>query len=206
VRDDIGPEWPLEHYGVVARHLGQFSGAYLAGRPIPSQIWLSREWLRNYVATWGTPTIAQLQDSLEHPLLHGAFRSDVANGLFRLWAERDTVLDALGSLPQTLCHIDAFRRNLFVRRGVDGGDQTLAIDWADAGIGAIGEEIVRLVSGSLAMQKSSGPRPRSWSASSSRAIWLVCAKLAGAAIHRCYALVTRRPRPCATLFGLCTQC
>jgi len=37
VADDIGEKWPLEHYGVVARHLGQFNGAYLTGeRPIPS--------------------------------------------------------------------------------------------------------------------------------------------------------------------------
>ena len=29
VRDDLGPEWPFEHYGVVARHLGQLNGTYL---------------------------------------------------------------------------------------------------------------------------------------------------------------------------------
>jgi hypothetical protein len=33
--DEMGTEWPLEHYGVVARHLGQFSGTHLTGRSIP---------------------------------------------------------------------------------------------------------------------------------------------------------------------------
>ena len=34
--EDTGVEWPLEHYGVVARHLGQFNGAYLTGeKPMP---------------------------------------------------------------------------------------------------------------------------------------------------------------------------
>jgi hypothetical protein len=28
VADEIGSHWPLEHYGLVARHAGQFSGAY----------------------------------------------------------------------------------------------------------------------------------------------------------------------------------
>jgi len=149
VRDDIGHTWPPEHYGVVARHFGQFNGAYLVGQPIPSQSWLSKEWLRKYVATWGTPAIAQLHASLEHPLLRRAFPPAVADGLFRLWAERDEFLDALDRLPQTFCHMDAFRRNLFARRGADGGQQTLATDWADAGTGAVGEEIVPLVLASL---------------------------------------------------------
>lgn len=153
VKDEIGPEWPLEYYGVVARHLGQFNGAYLARRPVPSQTWLSKEWLRKYVAYWGTRAIPRLHDSLEHPLVRRAFPPDVANGLFRLWAERDTLLDALGRLPQTFCHMDAFRRNLFARRGPDSSHQTLAIDWADAGIGAIGQDIVPLVSGSLILRE-----------------------------------------------------
>ena len=35
IREENGPGWPLEHYGVVTRHLGQFNGAYLAWRPTP---------------------------------------------------------------------------------------------------------------------------------------------------------------------------
>jgi hypothetical protein len=51
--------------------------------------------------------------------------------------------------------MDAFRRNLFARQGAGGaheeqpGGQTVAIDWAFTGIGAVGEEIVPLVAASL---------------------------------------------------------
>jgi hypothetical protein len=148
VTDEVGPRWPLEHYGVVARQFGQFNGAYLAGRPLPPYPWLSRGWVRAWVAQ-APPAIALLQDSLEHPLACRWFPADSADSTLRLWAEREMFLDALDPLPQTFCHLDAFRRNLFARRGPGGHDQTVAVDWAFVGIGAVGEEIVPLVQASL---------------------------------------------------------
>jgi len=62
-----------------------------------------------------------------------------------LWDTREAFLQALDRLPQTLCHRDAFRRNLFARRGEEGDWETVAIDWAYIGPGAIGEDIVPLV-------------------------------------------------------------
>jgi hypothetical protein len=50
-------------------------------------------------------------------------------------------------LPHTLCHGDAWRRNLFARRDPHGREQTVAIDWADVGIGAVGEDLVDFVPG-----------------------------------------------------------
>jgi hypothetical protein len=144
VRDDIGPEWPLEHYGVVARHLGQFNGAYLMGRPIPARGWLSHGFLRQPV-TRNTPVVAQLRESLDHPLVARAFPPDVADGIFRLWGERDAFLDAIDRLPQSFCHLEAFRRNLFARQRTDGTYETVAIDWFFVGTGVIGEEIAPLV-------------------------------------------------------------
>lgn len=90
-----------------------------------------------------------LRNSREHPLVRRAFPADVADGVFRLWAERDALLEALNRLPRAFCHLDAFGRNLFARRGADGRHQTVAIDWCYVGTGAIGEEIVPLVSGGL---------------------------------------------------------
>jgi hypothetical protein len=148
VADEVGPRWPLEHYGVVARHLGQFNGAYLAGRPLPDWPWLSSGWLRQYVAH-SAPAMAPLRDSLEHPLVCRWIPGDASDRFFRLWAERDCYLDALDRLPQTLCHLDVFRRNLFARRTAGGDDQTVAVDWAYAGQGAIGEDLVPLVLASV---------------------------------------------------------
>src|SRR5918996_981535 len=54
-----GP-WSLGRYAIVARHLGRFNGAFLAGTPLPAQPWLSRGWLRNFVEPSG-PAIADLE-------------------------------------------------------------------------------------------------------------------------------------------------
>lgn len=105
VQDDFGPKWPLEHYVVVARHLGQFNGAYLTGQwPIPSSPWLRRRgWLREE-AVRGAPEIIQLHNSLDHPLVRRACPPDVVDAISRRWAEGERsfdarVLDALCRLP-----------------------------------------------------------------------------------------------------------
>ena len=152
VSDAIGALWPIEHYGLVARHLGQFNGAYLTTRSIPSYPWLSRGWLRAYIAQYvagPTPAIAQVRDAWEHPFVQRTFSPDGTDAFFRLYEERDAFFDALDRLPQTLCHYDAFSRNLFARRGADGEDETVAIDWSFMGIAALGEEIVPLVFATL---------------------------------------------------------
>jgi hypothetical protein len=150
VTDEIGPHWPLEHYRVVARHAGQFNGAYLVERPLPDWPWLSSGWLRECIAL-SAPAMPLIRDSLDHPLVCHWLPGDASSRLFRLWEERDLFLDALDRLPQTLCHLDIFRRNLFARRTADGDDQTVAVDWAFAGRGAIGAELVPLILASFAL-------------------------------------------------------
>jgi Phosphotransferase enzyme family len=82
-------------------------------------------------------------------MLRQCFPPPVTEWLRGLWAERETFLSVLDRLPQTICHHDAFRRNLFAQRRADGEEQTVAIDWAFAGIGALGAELTPLVQGSL---------------------------------------------------------
>jgi hypothetical protein len=144
--------WPLERYGLAARHLGQLNGAFLTDQPLPSWSWLSRGWLRDQVAQ-GAPAIARMPDVLQHPLVRRCFPPDVVDGVLRLWDERNHFLDALDRLPQTFCHLDAFRRNLFACRGEDGEDQTIAIDWAFTGIDAVGHELVPLVIASVGFRE-----------------------------------------------------
>ena len=50
-------------------------------------------------------------------------------------------------MPQTLCHTDAFRRNILHRQ-----DDVVLLDWALASLGALGEELVCLVAVSLYYQ------------------------------------------------------
>jgi hypothetical protein len=152
VKDEIGSQWPLEHYGVVARHAGQLNGAYLVKRSLPSWPWLSSGWWRKYIAE-SAPAIPLIRNSLDHPLVRRGLADDAGDRLFRLWEERDLYLDALDRLPQTLCHLDLFRRNLFARKTADGDDQTVVIDWAFTGRSAIGAELAALVLASVAFNE-----------------------------------------------------
>ena len=148
IRDMFDSQWPLEHYGVVARHLGQFNGAYLVDRPQPNWSWLSSNWIRKYVEG-SAPAIEPLRYSLAHPLVRRWFPGDDSDRFFRLWAERELYLDALDRLPQTICHLDIFRRNLFARRTAGDQDQTVAVDWAFVGRGPIGADINPLIYASV---------------------------------------------------------
>ena len=159
---DAHPEpWPLERYAQVARELGRFNGAYLAGVPLPDQPWLSQGWLRSWVESAG-PALAELERLADHgspPVLEQLYPPPVIVELRRLWDEREHFLTALDRLPRTFCHQDAFRRNLLHRVG-SAGEQLVALDWAYSGRGAVGEELVPLVLGSLFMFEAPGIRPR----------------------------------------------
>jgi hypothetical protein len=94
--------------------------------------------------------MADAQEALESPLFRRAYPPDAAEGLFRLCEEREIFLVALEQLPQTLCHMDAFKRNLFSRHSTTGDYEAIGVDWAFTGRGAVGEEIVPLVMASAA--------------------------------------------------------
>jgi hypothetical protein len=84
----------------------------------------------------------------EHPQAQKAFGRPLFDAYQRLAAERDAWLNILDSLPQTLCHYDFLRPNLFARR-VNGEEETVAIDWSYIGHGPVGEDAFMLVAGTL---------------------------------------------------------
>ena len=72
LQDGTGPAWTLEQYILAAHHLGQFNGAYLAGkRPLPEAPWITRNWLRQYVEH-AAPMIEFMRQNPAHPLVHEA--------------------------------------------------------------------------------------------------------------------------------------
>jgi hypothetical protein len=142
--EEIGPQWPLEHYGIVARHLGHFNGIYLTSQPLPDWPWLSSSWLRQYVEL-SAPAMEALPDVVESRWGRRWLPEKDRDRYFHLWAERERYLTALDRLPQTLCHFDIFPRNLFARKTANGNDQTVAIDWAFVGRGPIGADLNPLV-------------------------------------------------------------
>lgn len=147
IRDVDGGTWTLSRCAETARHLGQFNGAYLAGLHLPSDPWLQRGWLRSWLepgrpgAAWqGLPS-----DAWEHPRIAAAFPPAVRDRLGYLWNDRERLLSALDRLPECFCHRDAWSPNLFTHSGHAGVRETLAVDWAFAGIGPVGEEIAPLI-------------------------------------------------------------
>jgi hypothetical protein len=146
IADHYHDGWPPALYHRVARHLGQFNGDYLAGRPLPASPWLAVEPLR----AWVEFQVGSVH-LIDHPriwslsLLRQAFPIPIADRLRRLWTEREIFLATLRRLLQTFCHFDAGHHNLLPQPAA-GAVRTVALDWECAGIAAVGEEIGLLVS------------------------------------------------------------
>jgi hypothetical protein len=173
VEEDGERVWSPARWSLAARHLGRFNGAYLAGqnpRRSRSAIghltfdighwseatapWLGgrrlRSWLERHV-----PMVERIAAAPSRPEVSRFWPGPVVDALLRLWEERHALCDALEGLPQTFCHGDAIRRNLFMTTVLQPGSKTssrnpqiemVAIDWEYAGYMAPGEEIGQTVS------------------------------------------------------------
>lgn len=136
--------WSLDQYRLAARHLGQFNGGFLTTRPLPAAPAFGRRLLHQQFVEAAT-FMAALPTQLDHPLVRCLLPPDVVEGLFHLWTEQASLLAMVERVPQTVCHRDTFRVNLFPSHNAQGEAQTLAIDWEDVAIGPVGEDIVSLV-------------------------------------------------------------
>jgi hypothetical protein len=143
VTDASSDQWTLAQYRTVAGHLGEFNGASLMRTALPDWPWLSAEFIRQDVENF-RPIATQLHEIM-HPFVRRLLPDSSLAPMRQLWEERERFLTVLDRVPQTLCHFDAFRRNLLTRLTLTGEAQTVAIDWAFAGIGPIGAELVSLV-------------------------------------------------------------
>ncbi|NKB72786.1 MAG: phosphotransferase [Candidatus Latescibacteria bacterium] len=146
VTGEPGQSWSVERLGLAARHLGQFNGAYLAGRPVPTEPWLGSWPGTSWPGGNGEDVenlLSQLKSVQHHPLIARAFPQDVAEGLDRLWVSRPRLLAALQSLPKTLAHSDIHLRNLF-SRPIKGRDHTVLIDRGAIGTAPLGVEVHKL--------------------------------------------------------------
>ena len=76
-------------------------------------------------------------------LVTRAYPSDVASEILRLWEERERWL--VGVVASTLCHQDAFRRNLMSRVAGSSTPQTIAFDWTFIGLAPLDAELAPLV-------------------------------------------------------------
>lgn len=143
-----GSTWPLARYGLAARHFGRWNGTYLTHRALPQEPWWRGTDLAERLAL-AEAGIAELPQLRHNPLFVDLLTGDRVERIQRLWTERETLLAGLARLPRTLCHRDAFARNLMSRTRVDGSEETVALDWGMAGHGMLGEEIVPLFNATL---------------------------------------------------------
>jgi hypothetical protein len=143
-----GEDWSLEQYGVTAHHLGRFNGEYLGGRPLPQYYWLTEGGIKFWLKV-SEPVIDNLPSIVRNATRPHWLTDHEVTRVMNLWANRQHLLATLARLPRTLCHHDAFRRNLFSQQRKTGLAQTVAIDWQFMGTGVVGEDIVLLISASL---------------------------------------------------------
>lgn len=143
--DDIGREWPPARYMLAARHLGAFNAAH-AGGAAPSYPWLSRPPLREAVRQSAPAVALGLVRVDDNPMLAQAISTQSAAALLTLQRRSESLLDALDRLPQTLCHWDVHRANLFSRSDAGGQVRTVAIDWAGLGWGPLGADMSKILS------------------------------------------------------------
>ena len=147
--EDIKDEWSLADFHNIALRLGRFNGAWLTQNPLPDYDWLGHNWHSAIVPPLAD-SFDELDRALEHPLVRVALPIDAKAEIESIWNDRQLFQDALARLPQTLCHIDAFRRNVLHRE-----NDVVLLDWALASISGIGEELVCLVAVSLYYDKFS---------------------------------------------------
>lgn len=136
--------WTLDTYGAVAYELGRFNGAFLAGHSVPTGEWVSRDWLRHYVARYA-PVMQALPTVPPEHLVRRAIPQPYLEELLHLCEDSPQWLDTLDQLPQMFCHLDAWRPNLFLNPTEDGEIQVTAVDWAFSGVAALGQELAPLL-------------------------------------------------------------
>jgi hypothetical protein len=135
----------MERYLLAARHLGQFNAAHPAGRTAPYP-WLSRSPLREALKEFA-PGLERLSEARrEHTFVAQAVSDHAAAALGALPRKTVHWLDRMDNLPQVVCHWDAHRANLISHATVDGALETVAIDWAGVGWGAVGSELSKFLS------------------------------------------------------------
>jgi hypothetical protein len=160
IRDFAQAVWSLDDLRTAARHLGQFNGAYLAGRALPEGAWLSRGLIRPWCRDFGPVVVGPLErlEQADGPfaLLHELAPASQVAAFVRCIRTPEPLLSALERLPQTLCHHDANPNNLLIRSADRERGQIVAADWQMVGYGPIGEDAGQFLTTSLSLNLVAG--------------------------------------------------
>jgi hypothetical protein len=155
---DTTDSWTADHFGRAGRAVGRLNG--LLWPPPEGAPWLARGFLGrlvdNAIATLHLPVLADPR-SWQEPLVRRSFPEALVARLLQLWEDRAWFLQTLAYLPRAFCHHDACRANLPQRRAPDGSVSVVAIDWAFAGVGAIGEDVGHLLGSAIVHPEAGAP-------------------------------------------------
>lgn len=144
LQDTSSKPWSVTTYEGVAYQLGIFNGSHRVDASTGTESWMSGDWLRRYVDDYGK-SLARLPDLHTHPLVHRLYPPVLAQELFQLWQQRERFLAILDRLPKVICHLDAWKNNLFITRMTSATVRVAAVDWAFVGLGAVGQELAPLI-------------------------------------------------------------
>jgi phosphotransferase family enzyme len=148
VDDVFGGEWPLERFGLAARHIAAFD-AWAAERSLPvdfdpEDAWAERHGQPERVAeALGELSVMRKAPSADRVM--EALDDADFGGTEVLLASTQQRIDRLAMFAQTPLHHDLVRSNLFA---LDDGS-TAAIDWENVGRGPLGVDLAPLVVGSI---------------------------------------------------------
>ncbi|MGW2290204.1 aminoglycoside phosphotransferase [Streptomyces phaeochromogenes] len=129
--------WPVARHARHAERLGAAHGRALADGVVLDRPWLSRRFLRDY--TSGQTVGRELLDddaAWQQPLVRHHFPDGLRERMVRLHHEREWFLRTMESLPRVFSHLDQWPANLVSHHG-----ESVLLDWAFAGDGALGEDI-----------------------------------------------------------------
>ena len=144
IRDTDHQAWSLDRFEAAARCAGAFNAAYLDGVPLPTAGGLGPGGLRSWVEL-----LASVAGDLPGDGPLASIATPRPDDLRALLAEREALLAALDRLPQTFVHRDFTPVNLLVRPGPERSPEFVAVDWAIAGVGALGEDAAGMVGATL---------------------------------------------------------
>ncbi|HSB67163.1 MAG TPA: hypothetical protein VLD65_11320 [Anaerolineales bacterium] len=142
VRDSFAGNWPLHRYALAARHLGRLNGIYISRRELPDFPWLSRQRTRQWMKT-----VAWRDFPWDHPLVWQQFPNPGLDNFRTMLEESERFFARLDQLPKTISHGDTDPINFISRRLPRNQEQTVAMNWSQAGIEPIGDDLGQLVYG-----------------------------------------------------------
>ncbi len=138
--------WTRDTFVQAARHLGRLAGRWLGGTP--DHPWLFHGWIERHSQPAAMEHgVELLLGAVATPAIQGrlGWRLEEAVQLVEAQAAFGALLQ---SLPQTLCHHDAGRANLFARNS-HRSPETVLIDWEMVGPGPIAADLVSLLFASV---------------------------------------------------------